>query len=240
MNGMTKPRHNEYPHELTEYRQLCKKEDLSLLEILAPIDGSYSDLAMKSWVVLHKRWHRNPYNIEHHRGRGFRFWWLEEELARIKDSRTLPKYMQLKESDKATHITKLKEASSFLINSLKNLELDGSFLYCHSKLRGDFHIYEDQQDKIKLWFDEDGSEKILLSLIIEFATKRAIDKIKEAEYYGKQGKNALAVIFLRRLILAHRESHAYGTALYGIAATFTNLLYDTNYDESAARKLMSE
>jgi len=226
-----------YPEGLEEYRKICNKEELYLLEILAPIDSPYTVDAVKAWKSLYNRWHKNPYNIKYHGAYGYRFWWIANELDRIESARILPKYEQLTESEKVS-TQELAKSSAYLTKQFKDLELDGSFLHCHSKLFGDWHIYEDVRDRDKLWFDEHGSETIPLSRIIEFACKRAVDKLKEAEYHGKQGKNALAVAFLSRLLKEHSaERIAYGKPLYSISALFTNLLYNTNYDESSARKL---
>jgi hypothetical protein len=235
---MTKLRHNEYPNELTEYRQTCGVEDRALLEILAPEKGTYKDLAIKAWGALRRNWHSNPYNIKYHSEHGFRFWWIEQELESVKEARVLPHYMKLKESEKKQFIRMLAENTNALVKTLRDLGLDGSLLYCESQIRGNWHIYEDQSDKVKEWFDKDGSEKIPLSRIIEFVGERAKNKISKSTYLAKQGKNAEAVAFIRLLTKARQEHPCYRKPLYGVSATFTNLLYGTDYDESSARKIV--
>lgn len=229
---------NVYPEGLEEYRKNCDEEELYLLEILAPIDSSYTNDAVKAWKSLYNRWHKNPYNIKHHGAYGYRFWWITNELDRIRRARILPKYEQLTESEKVSIRQELAKSSAYITKQLKDFELDGSLLHLPSKLFGDWHIYEDVRDRDKPYVKEHGSKTIHLSQIIEFACERAINTLKEAEYHGKQGRNASAVAFLRRLLEEHSaENIAYGKPLYGISALFTNLLYDTNYDESSARKL---
>lgn len=244
------PRHKTggYPTYLEDYRKICLsyenytdgslKKHGELLEILAPANSADTPEAIRIWQNLYKRWHADKSNKENHSGFGFRFWWLTSELDRVMESQKTPQYATLRVSERNELAEELQNMGNRLSRLLREHELDGNLLHYKSLLFGDWHVYEDCRDKDKEWLEKNGSEKILISTIIDFCSRRAVKILNEAEHVAKNGKNAAAVIFIRKLVTEHNESIAYGQPLYEVAATFTNWLYQTNYDTSSARKLI--
>ena len=244
------PRHKTggYPPYLEDYRKICLsyenytdgsfKKHGELLELLAPPNSANTPEAIKIWQNLYKRWHVDQYNKQNHNGFGFRFWWLTSELDRVMESQKTPQYATLRVSERKDLGDEIQRLGNKLSQLFQKHELDGHLIHYKSLLFGEWHIYEDCRDKDKEWLVETGSEKILLSRIIDFFAVRAVGILNEAEHVAKNGKNASAVIFIRKLVTQHNETIAYGQPLYAVAATFTNWLYQTNYDTSSARKLI--
>ncbi len=245
---MRRHKNTEYPAYLEDYREICLsrldstdpsfKAHGTLLEVLAPKNSTNTPEAVKIWRNLHERWHKDDYNKQNHNGFGFRFWWLTSELDRVIESQKTPQYATLRVSERKDLADEIQSLGNRLSKLFQKHELDGHLIHYKSLLFGEWHIYEDCRDKDKEWLSEHGSEKILLSIVIDFCTKRAVGILSEAEHVAKKGKNAAAVIFIRKLVTAHNESIAYGTPLYEVAAIFTNWLYQTNYDASSARKIV--
>ncbi len=164
-------------------------------------------------------------------------WWVWSFLESSFSASKLPEFHYMSLKDREDLVEQIRRDTARLVRNLKNQDLDVNLIYNEGKAFNGFFFYEDFDYSNQMYIDDSGTHKqSFVDLLVELS-ERSTKIIEEDPEPGKASKNVRAIKFVRSL--AARNNRLYKTPLNSVLATAVNTLYQTSYNESDIRKLLS-
>ncbi len=222
----------DFPESVKEVKEWDENSKYSkLIEVLANESTTNSLDLKKMWLKFEKL---EPYEDE--KGiYGFRCHWVYRVLDRILFAQNTPAYYLMNAKDRSDLKSDIKKTSAELIKKYRTYDLDANIFFNPSKIRGNWHVYEDFRDEHKAQIDDDNIDKIEVSTIINFFSNRAEALIDDVTSQAKISKNVKAIYFIRKMYDCNLER--YDKPHYSIIRVLSNALYTTEYEDSDIHKL---
>ena len=163
--------------------------------------------------------------------------WVWVTVHLMHNAMNLPPFHYKPKKDRDALVQKLTKAGAALIDILKENDLDLNIVYNDGKIFNGFFPYEGFSPFNQQEIDKSGRKKLLTSNVIREVTQNAINRIEDEPLPGKTGKNAAAIRFVRQIVKLNEKR--FGFSLYIATAVATNTLFNTAYEESDIRNLVS-
>lgn len=163
--------------------------------------------------------------------------WVWAFLEAATDARNLPPYHHMSAMERRKLAKVITDSASKLARMLVANELDAHLIHSDGKMFNGFYFYEEFGESNRARIDDAGTNKVKVSELIESIAKRATTKIADEPLRGKSGTRARAIRFAR--LIARRNLRWYREPLNAVTAAAVNALFDTSYEESDIRKLLS-
>lgn len=177
------------------------------------------------WQTLEKR---NSHNDD---------LWVWAFLETARDASALPPYHYKSLKDRTDLSARIATLATNLVRALKANDLDGHLIRSDGKIFNGFFLYEDFSESNQWRIDNDGTDKLEVTLLIDRIAERAKQKIDDEPMPGKVGGNVKAIRFVR--IVAKRNQRWYGETLNTVVATATNAMFGASYTASDISNLLS-
>ena len=163
--------------------------------------------------------------------------WVWVFLGAAFRASNLPPYHYMSASDRRSLADDICFDAETLSRRLKVNGLDVHFIFSDKEPYNGVFPLEDFEAPTQARFIRDAVKKVKISKMIEGIAKRSRKLIEEEPLPGKVGKQVKAIRFVR--LMAERNIRQYNKPLNDVIATSTNVLFDTEYQKSDIRKLLS-
>lgn len=164
--------------------------------------------------------------------------WVWIALEAAKEASSLPQYHYQSKADRHKLIELVNRLSTQLSQMLKDNDLDAHLIHLDPILWNGFYFFEDFGKFNRARIDAEEVNKVEFTKLLSSIAKRCEQKIEtEPPKGGKAGRNVKAIRFAR--IMLARHERLYGQPLNHSVAAATNAMFDTRYDDSDMRKLIS-
>ena len=163
--------------------------------------------------------------------------WVWAFLEAATDATNLPPYHNAPARERRKLTQAITDSANKLARMLAVNELDAHLIHSDSGWFKGFSLYEDFGDSNRARIDAAETNKLKVSVLIQGIADRAKEKICDEPLPGKTGRNARAIRFIR--LIAKRNMSSYKVPLNAVTATAVNVLFETSYEESDIRKLLS-
>jgi len=158
-------------------------------------------------------------------------------LGRAQSACERPKHHYLSNVERKDLVREIKTNAKRLANNLKFSGLDKNIVYLESKGWHGFYFYENFSYSRQREIDDLGLHKWSVVDLLSTISETSVDSIQEHITSQKKSKNIRAIRFIR--LMAEGNYLFYHTPLNSVLATASNCLFDTSYQESDIRKLLS-